>query len=222
MDVYTRLARKLNRLPHGFPATESGVELKILRKIFSPEDAAFAVKLRSWPQSAETIARRHRLPLEQTRQTLDEMVTKGQILGARVKGERKYAVVPFVVGIYEFQLNRMDKELTDLVEEYLPTLIKTVGGHKPAVARVIPVTKDTKDKSGENADRHALAGDCDRFEESDLEVGPTLEPPGSTGSQQWAAPAVGPDVLIVFVVLVVTFLLPLVQPQHPVGVRLDA
>ena len=69
------------------------------------------------------------------------MVTKGQIVRARLKGERKYAVVPFVVGIYEFQLNRMDKELTDLVEEYFPTLINTVGGHKPAVARVIPVNK---------------------------------------------------------------------------------
>ena len=65
MDVYKRLARKLNRLPHGFPATESGVELKILRKIFSPEDAAFALKLRTWPQTAETIAKRLKLPLEQ-------------------------------------------------------------------------------------------------------------------------------------------------------------
>ncbi len=44
-DVYKRLAKKLDKLPQGFPATESGVELKILRKIFMPEDAAMALRL---------------------------------------------------------------------------------------------------------------------------------------------------------------------------------
>ena len=33
-DVYEQLAKKLDKIPNGFPATESGVELKILRKIF--------------------------------------------------------------------------------------------------------------------------------------------------------------------------------------------
>ncbi len=33
-DVYTRLARALDAMPHGYPATEDGVELDILRKIF--------------------------------------------------------------------------------------------------------------------------------------------------------------------------------------------
>lgn len=141
MDVYRRLARKLNRLPHGFPTTQSGVEIKILQKIFSPADAAFALRLRAWPQTPEAIAKRLKLPVDQTRKALDEMVMKGQIVRMLQKGKRKYAVVPFVVGIYEFQLNRMDKELADLVEEYFPTLLKTLGGNKPAVARVIPVNK---------------------------------------------------------------------------------
>ena len=39
MDVYERLARKLDGLPNGFPRTEIGVELKLLRKIFHPEEA---------------------------------------------------------------------------------------------------------------------------------------------------------------------------------------
>jgi len=37
-DVYTDLAKKMDELPQGFPATESGLELKILRKIFTPEE----------------------------------------------------------------------------------------------------------------------------------------------------------------------------------------
>ena len=34
-DVYGRLARVLDNLPNGFPATESSVEMKLLRKIFA-------------------------------------------------------------------------------------------------------------------------------------------------------------------------------------------
>ena len=35
-DVYERLAKRLDELPNGFPASASGVDLKILRKIFTP------------------------------------------------------------------------------------------------------------------------------------------------------------------------------------------
>ncbi len=34
-DVYVQLARHLNRLPAGFPATASGVEIRILKRLFS-------------------------------------------------------------------------------------------------------------------------------------------------------------------------------------------
>jgi len=138
-DVYKRLAKKLDALPNGFPATENGVELRILRKIFAPEDAEFALKLKPMPETAEQIARRLRRPAESTRATLDQMAANGQIGSFKMNGKQHYAVMPFVVGIYEFQLSRIDKELADLFEEYMPTLVRTVGGQKPAVARVIPV-----------------------------------------------------------------------------------
>jgi Na+-translocating ferredoxin:NAD+ oxidoreductase subunit B len=35
--VYEQLARHLDDLPAGYPATESGVELRILRRLFTPE-----------------------------------------------------------------------------------------------------------------------------------------------------------------------------------------
>jgi Na+-translocating ferredoxin:NAD+ oxidoreductase subunit B len=44
-DVYNRLAKKLNEPPLSFPPTDSGIEIKILGKIFSPEDAEMALKL---------------------------------------------------------------------------------------------------------------------------------------------------------------------------------
>ena len=38
-DIYERLRERLDMFPQGFPATESRVELKILRELFSPEEA---------------------------------------------------------------------------------------------------------------------------------------------------------------------------------------
>jgi electron transport complex protein RnfB len=33
-DIYNRLAKVLDALPNGFPATEDGLEIKLLKKIF--------------------------------------------------------------------------------------------------------------------------------------------------------------------------------------------
>ncbi|OFV79787.1 MAG: hypothetical protein A2Y78_09130 [Acidobacteria bacterium RBG_13_68_16] len=138
-DVYHRLAAKLDRLPHGFPRTESGVELRILAKVFSPEDAAMALDLLPIPETVEGISRRLRIQVAHLQQVLDRMVTRGQIAIARYRGEHVYMLAPFVIGIYEFQLPHMDAELAAMFEEYAPALVNTVGGAKPALARVVPV-----------------------------------------------------------------------------------
>ncbi len=44
-DLYRRLQQHLDRMPVGFPPTASGVELRILRRLFSPEDAELALDL---------------------------------------------------------------------------------------------------------------------------------------------------------------------------------
>ena len=140
MDViYERLAARLDEFPHGFPRTASGVELRILEKIFTPDDAALAMELRLLPETATAAAQRLGRPVEELRPRLDGMVGRGQIASFRVRGEQVYGLAPFVIGIYEFQLPRMDAELATLVEEYAPHLLGTVGGVRPALARVIPV-----------------------------------------------------------------------------------
>jgi hypothetical protein len=138
-SIYEQLAAKLDGFPHGFPRTESGVELRILEKIFAPDEAAMAVRLLPIPEPVEAIAHRLGRSAEQVRPLLDGMVRRGQILSFRLRGETVYGLAPFVIGIYEFQLPRMDAELATLVEEYAPHLVGTVGGANPALARVIPV-----------------------------------------------------------------------------------
>lgn len=138
-DVYRRLAKKLDKLPHGFPATESGVELQILRKIFSDEDAAAALRLRPIPETAAKISGRLKKSVSETRDTLERMKNRGQIQSTMWRGERRYLLAPFVIGIFEYQLPFMDRELAELCEEYAPHLAKTLGGTEPGLARVVPV-----------------------------------------------------------------------------------
>ncbi len=138
-DVYKRLAKRLDELPNGFPPTEDGVELKILKKIFSPGDAETALLLKPIPENAETIAERLSRPASEMKTILDAMAKKGQIGCVTWGGEPFYLLMPFVVGIYEFQMYRIDRELAELFEEYAPTLNRTLGGFAPAIARVVPV-----------------------------------------------------------------------------------
>lgn len=38
-DIYKRLAKHLDNLPASFPPTDSGVEIRILKNLFTPEEA---------------------------------------------------------------------------------------------------------------------------------------------------------------------------------------
>lgn len=58
-DIYSQLADALNRLPNGFPRTESNVEVRLLKKIFSPDDAALGSRLRGNMENVDIISRTH-------------------------------------------------------------------------------------------------------------------------------------------------------------------
>ena len=78
-DLYQQLAHHLDNLPGGYPPTESGVELRILRRLFSPEEAELAMCLTVLPEEAKVVARRAHWPVPETAQMLQEMEAKGLI-----------------------------------------------------------------------------------------------------------------------------------------------
>ena len=78
-EVYRQLARHLDDLPGGFPSSESGVELRILKRLFSPEQAVLAVSLTIIPEEARTIAERSGLDIEETAKRLEVMARNGLI-----------------------------------------------------------------------------------------------------------------------------------------------
>jgi electron transport complex protein RnfB len=141
-DVYRRLAQRLDEIPNGFPSTKSGIELKLLKKIFTPEEAALACVMRLAYEPAADIAARAGVDAKLASRTLKQMVRNGLI---RVTIEEKhllFRLMPFVVGIYEDQLPRMDAELAELFEQYFYAA-RGAGFVEitPAVQRVIPVSE---------------------------------------------------------------------------------
>lgn len=139
-EIYRRLAQRLDDLPNGFPATESGVELRLLAKLFEPEEAILAASMRLTREPSGVIAERAGFEPELASRRLKAMARKGLIMVRRGERELEFGLMPFVVGFYEEQLPRMDEELASLMEDYLQ---ETHGGaitHElPPVHRVIPV-----------------------------------------------------------------------------------
>jgi len=143
-DVYRKLAQKLAAIPNGFPQTESGIELKVLAKIYTPEEAALASEMQLTPESAEQIARRIGRDIAKTASLLEEMVRKGLIRAIDEGEQPKFGLMPWVVGVYEFQLGRMDEEFARLFEEY--TVEAALGWAEvlntlPSIEKVIPVER---------------------------------------------------------------------------------
>ena len=139
-DVYERLARFLDRLPAGFPPAPGGVELKILRKLFTPEEAGLFIHLSLLDETARVVAFRSRLPLAQVTSLLEEMAEKGLISSNLQAGRPPvYSVNQYVVGFMEEQVNRLDRELVDLAEEYTPVFFKDGPWSKVPQIRTIPI-----------------------------------------------------------------------------------
>jgi Fe-S-cluster-containing hydrogenase component 2 len=139
--VYQKLAKKLDDLPPGFPAHPDGVELRILQNLFTPEEAALALHLELLGAEADVVAHRAGLPVEVTEQRLEDMVRKGLIYCYRPKNKPvQYQIVYFAVGIWEFQVNRLNPELVQLVDQYLEFMITEHDMWKTsAQLRTIPI-----------------------------------------------------------------------------------
>jgi ferredoxin len=138
-DVYVRLREFMDTLPAGYPATPTGVEIKILKKLFSPEEAELTMKLKSEPEEVPAIAARVGLEESELAPRLEEMAQKGLIYRIRKGNKALYQAFQFVVGVYEFQVKNLDIEFCRMFEEYLPYLGMSLLSVKTKQMRVIPV-----------------------------------------------------------------------------------
>lgn len=144
-DLYRRLQKQLDRMPVGFPAAPSGVELRILRRLFTEADARIAVELSLIPEPAGRIARRlsARPAVDALRAALDDMDERGLVLRLGRGARARYGMLPFVVGIYERQLPRLTPELeADVLAYFAESFGRAVHTHGTPPMRTVPVHLD--------------------------------------------------------------------------------
>jgi ferredoxin len=141
-DVYEKLAQHLDSLPTGYPRTESGVELRILKRLFSPEEADIATTLTMMPEPVAGIAARVGIDEAQLADALEEMAQKGLIFRISKKDNTLYSAAQFVIGIWEYHVNSLDEDLIRDVNEYMPDLMKNSWlKTKTKQLRVVPVAQ---------------------------------------------------------------------------------
>ena len=142
-QVYRELARKLDSIPPGFPATESGVELQLLARLYTREEAAIVTAMRLTYETAGDIAARAAMDSGAAYDILDGAARKGLVRTRIGKQERTFALNPKTAGVagysYEEVLRRADAKAAEL---YMQWIQETRGGSLsdyPAARRVIAV-----------------------------------------------------------------------------------
>jgi electron transport complex protein RnfB len=147
-DVYRKLAREINKMPVAYTETASGVELKILKHLFTPEEAEVALNLNIMPETLDRIHKRAKkngitLTRKALEDVLDNLVKKGAISGghSRKKGKR-YSLAQLAVGMFEYQINRLTPDFVEDFEQYVKEQFhKDMFRTKTQQMRTIPVSQ---------------------------------------------------------------------------------
>jgi len=151
IDVYRKLQEHLNKMPVGYPATKSGVEIDLLKMIFTSQEAKIATHLDYKHKTVDQIfetARKEVGSKEEMTCVLDEIVAKGGISRRTRDEQLQYAVIPFVLwGVYEQQVKRLDPAFLNDVGQYLMgELGYEMATNKLPKMRVIPIEESIEAK----------------------------------------------------------------------------
>ena len=148
-ELYKKLRERLDKFPQGFPETKSGVEIKILKELFTPEEAEMMFYLRPHPETVTTIADRAGKDEKATGELLYHMSQNGLILRYKATPQEiYYFLAPWMIGIWEFQVNRLTPENIKLYEQfYEEGMVPLAKKKNVAGFRAIPIEKEIEESS---------------------------------------------------------------------------
>lgn len=148
-DVYRKLQKHLDSMPVAFPESDSGLDIKLLKHLFTPEEAKIALELSALPEPLQRIHKRFKktgISIDELEKILDNLTEKGSILGGKIferKGPKKYySKAPLAVGMYELQAGRLTKEFEKDFQDYMNEKFhKVLHSKKTSQMRTIPINK---------------------------------------------------------------------------------
>ncbi|MFW9989184.1 MAG: ATP-binding protein [Candidatus Odinarchaeota archaeon] len=144
--IYYDLQFHLDKMPIGFPKADSGVEIRVLKDFFTPEEAYIATKLDFLPQKIKRIHHKMKnrdISLQYVENKLLQMYRKGTINMGEENGEKTYANAPIVVGMYEYQLGRLTPDFVKNAFQYFDEAFFEKEYNKTGIPqlRTIPIEK---------------------------------------------------------------------------------
>ncbi|MEW6267578.1 MAG: 4Fe-4S dicluster domain-containing protein [Thermodesulfobacteriota bacterium] len=121
-DVYHHLGRKVDGLHVRAPNNE--VFYRILKELYSEEEAEVVVKMPFNLSNLERVARTVGMDRGRIKKILDGLCAKGLVMDVHARGEYRYMPNPLFVGIFEFTMMRTDghpnmKDWALLFHEYM-------------------------------------------------------------------------------------------------------
>jgi len=141
-DVYERLRARLDELAVGMPETENKVEIKLLKRLFTEAEAEFFVQLHPLLESPDDVAARINREPGEVAELMEQMAKKGLLFRKRDAERVRYAPVPWVVGIFEFQVKSMDEGFARDNEEYFEQVfLANAQSFKTPVLRTVPINR---------------------------------------------------------------------------------
>jgi ferredoxin len=144
--VYRRLQRHIDKMPIGFPETESGVELRVLEHLFTPEEAEMALHLSAIPEPIEKIhsrARRDGVELKELRQAMNRLAAKGAIFKTKIEGKPHYSKIMLAIGMFEYQVDRLTKEFHADILQYMDEgFSRAFHTRNTSQIRTIPISEE--------------------------------------------------------------------------------
>jgi electron transport complex protein RnfB len=154
-DIYRRLQKHLDKMPVPFSETDSGVEIKLLKHLFTEEEAAITLHLSSLAEPVSKINKRIKnndYTLEELDGKLFKLYLKGAISAVKNPlskgGGFSYSVMPLVVGMYESQVDRLTDEFArDYHQWEEEGQSVQILGKKTKQMRTIPVNVDIEIES---------------------------------------------------------------------------
>ena len=145
-NVYRRLQQHIDNMPVAYPATKSGVELRLLEHLFTPEEAEMALHLNALPEPVARIHRRARrvgIGLEELEEGLHRLAEKGAIIRKQVEGEPAYSKAMLAIGMYEFQAGRITKDYHSDMRQYMDEgFAEAILTGKTPQLRTIPIDEE--------------------------------------------------------------------------------
>jgi len=143
-NIWEKLREKLDRMTKGYPKTETGAELPFLKKLFTEADAEFFINFKPGLQTVAEVAEHYGMTHDEAEARLEDMSGKHLMYWERDGIYKKYRIVPYIHGLWEFNVDKIDAvDAKNMGTLYVNGFAKSFMDYRLPMSRIIPIRAET-------------------------------------------------------------------------------